>query len=225
VRGMARSWLTRVFSILCVASAALAEASPGRATTLYQSVPDLYANAYPSGQCSSCSGFGRVFDTFTLPEAANVEATTVALYAYPFPVAVNFSVWTVASGNLPGIELFQEDFTADLSNSVVVGDRAITTLNLTGLTLDAGTYDVSYYNPSSLGLKEYLSSAGVFYQQGGSPGFVSGVAIGFELDGEPLPIPLPATWALFGPAVAAALLLDRWLRQRSTTQRHSTKSV
>jgi hypothetical protein len=210
---MGKSWFTRALSVFCAASGALTVSLPSQATTLYQSVPDFYVNDLPSGLCSSCLGSYRIFDTFTLAEPVSVQATTVALYGYPFPVEVNFSVWTVTSGNLPGLQLFQQDFTADLSNSVVVGDRAVTTFNVTGLTLDAGTYDVSYYNPSSLGLKEFYSSVGVLYQQNAFPGFISGAAIGFELDGEPLAIPLPATWSLFGPAIAAAFLLNRWSRR------------
>ena len=165
------------------------------ATTLFQSVPDLTGPTYPSGICSACLGSFRAFDTFTLTSNSEIDAVTVSLYGYPFPVSVNLSIWGI-SGGLPTDQLYSQTFAPSDFTSVVYPDRAIVTVNPTALLLLAGTYDISFYNPDGLALESYSGGSGLLYQEG--HGLVVGASAGFVLSGDTVTVgvPEPSTWAM-----------------------------
>jgi hypothetical protein len=150
-----------------------------------------------SGVCSPCLGSHRAFDTFTLINNSDIEAVTVSLYSYPFPVSVNLSIWGI-SGGLPSDQLFSQTFTPSDFASVVYLDRAIVTVNPTSLSLLAGTYDISFYNPDpgsdGLALKAYSGGSGLLYQDT----IFLRASAGFILSGEPMTagVPEPSTWAM-----------------------------
>jgi hypothetical protein len=153
--------------------------------------------------CSSCDGSYRVFDTFTLSANSIIDEVTVSLYGYPFPVNVNVSIWSI-SGGLPSAQLFSETFAPSAFSSVLYPnpgglypDPAIITVNPTDLSLLAGTYDISFYNPDGLALKSYSGGSGLLYQQGN--GFVVGASAGFILSGDVVASAVP------GPIVGAGL--------------------
>jgi hypothetical protein len=125
-----------------------------------------------------------------LSDNSTIDAVTVSLYGYPFPVSVNLSIWSI-SGGLPSGQLFSETFAPSAFSSVlfpnpggIFPDPAIVTVNPTDLSLAAGTYDISFYNPDELALKSYSGGSGLLYQQGSPNGFVAGASAGFILSGD-----------------------------------------
>ena len=191
-RGMkSKRWAAAV-----VALTGLFSNSPStHAMTLFQSVPDLTGPTNPSGICSACLGSFRAFDTFTLLSNSEIEAVTVSLYGYPFPVSMNLSIWDI-SGGLPSNQLYSQTFAPSEFTSIVYLDRAIVTVNPTALSLAAGTYDISFYNPDGLALKSYAGGLGLLYQQPFA--FVTGASLGFILSGDTTTagVPEPSTWAM-----------------------------
>jgi hypothetical protein len=187
-----------------------------RASTLFQSVPDLTGPAYLSGVCSSCSGSFRVFDTFSLASNASIDAVTVGVYPYPFPTNISVSIWSI-SGGAPASQLFTETFTpGQFASTVTYPDRVLVTVDPISLMLAAGTYDISFYNADGLGLIHYYGGAGLFYQQGNAVSDLGGSlggSLGFVLSGDAQTTPLPATLPLFASGLGALGLLG-WRRKR-----------
>ncbi len=207
-------------SILAAAAIAMAGiliAMPStRASTLFQSVPDFSSPAAPDGACSACNGSYRAFDTFTLDSSSSIGSVTVSLYdaSVDFPVNLSVSIWTI-SGGLPGTQLFSQTFTPAEFVSDVYPYYALVTVDPVGLSLLAGTYDISFYNPANLAVTEYVGGSGLLYQQGF--GFLPGYSAGFILSGEVTP--LPATLPLFASGMGVIGLFG-WLKRR----RHSVTS-
>jgi hypothetical protein len=176
------------------------------ASTLYQSIPDLTVPAY--GYFVSNGVTHRVFDTFTLGSNSTVQSVT-------FAIEKNFSnagvsIWSIASG-FPGTQLFSQYFTRDQFASAVGGPSdatEIVTVNLASLSLNAGTYDISFYNPTNL---DPLWVA-LFVNAGGQAVFLpdpigqvpAGRSAGFILNGTtavaatPLPAALPLLVSALG---------------------------
>jgi hypothetical protein len=97
---------------------------------------------------------------------------------------------------MPSNQLYSQTFAPSDFTSVVYSDRAIVTVNPAALSLAAGTYDISFYNPDGLALKSYSGGLGLLYQQG--HGFVTGASAGFILSGDTITagVPEPSTWAM-----------------------------
>ena len=201
-----------------VLTSALSNSPSAHAMTLFQSVPDLTGPTNPSGVCSACLGSFRAFDTFTLISNSEIEAVTVSLYGYPFPVSVNLSIWEI-SGGTPSDQLYSQTFAPSDFASVVYPDRAIVTVNPTALSLPAGTYDISFYNPDGLALKSYTGGLGLLYQEG--YGFVTGASAGFILSGDTIAagVPEPSTWAMLLLGFVA-IAVAAYRRGTKYTERH-----
>src|SRR5262249_10952173 len=150
---------------------ALLGAGQARASVLFQSIPDLYANPDQNAWCSSCGGDWQVFDTFTLATASHVGNIQFAVdTAYVWPTDVTISVWT-SSGGLPGTQLWSQTFNTPISSTPSAFMTAVASVNATGLSLAAGTYEISFYNPVNLGIPGYLGGSGNLVQADPSGGF------------------------------------------------------
>jgi len=198
---------------LTIVTAALPVTATG--TLLFQSVPDLSdTSVMGSNYCSSCEGQYRVFDQFTLSQAASISGFSVVLDSdapYWSPShGLNFSIWSVAAGNLPGTQLFNQtlnytDFTITIVNS---RDLIATTTGVIGLSLLAGVYDVSFYDSTNLAVAAFGSGGGNLYIQGYD--FISGQSGGFTLtSGDGNNVPEPGTLALVGLALVGAVATAR----------------
>lgn len=188
------------FRIVCAAAlmAVSAYASQLKAAVVYQSLPDLTVQANTNGWCSSCGGNYRVYDTFTLSTASTLSQLTFAVTTgYNFPSTVTVGFYNLASGNTPGSQIASYDFTTSSFVSTVntAYSTTLVTVNLPSLLLSAGSYDISFYNPSNLAVPGYTKSGGQLYQSG--VGFHTDQVAAFSLSaGAASAVPEPATWGM-----------------------------
>ena len=166
---------------------------------LFQSIPVLTDPSY--GYWTSNGVTHRIFDTFTLGSNSTIQSVTFAIQAGSFYNA-GVSIWTIADG-YPRTQLFSQYFFRNQLESAVTLpslQTEIVTVNLAGLSLDAGTYDISFYNPIQL---DPLQVA-LFINAGGQAVFLpdpsnlvpAGRSAGFILDGTIAAVPEPSTWAM-----------------------------
>ena len=186
--------------------ASFVSSAPAHSDILFQSIPNL--NAAPDASssysfCTSCNGNFQVYDTFNLSNASNINSVffSVSGGSSPWPTNVSVEVFTVNSG-LPGSMIFSETLTpAQFSSNVSgppdpSGDTHLVTANLAGLSLSAGTYDISFYNPSLLTVDRYSGGSGQMVQLGcGGICGGSGGSLDFALYGVSA-VPEPSTWAM-----------------------------
>lgn len=198
------------------AAIALTAAAPSAAATVYQSLPDLTVAPVVAGYCSSCNSFlqFRIYDTFTLASAATINTVTFALdTSFNVGNSVNISFFNL-NGALPGTSIASFDFTPAQFTSVqnFPGDsrsRALVTVDIGALSLGAGSYDISFFNPSGLSIPAYANPGGKLYQSGNffqAGQFYADRSAAFALASAA--VPEPASWALmivgFGLVGAAA---------------------
>jgi hypothetical protein len=193
---------TAVAALVCSAIPMSASAD-----VVFQSVGNLGdTSKLTSPWCSGCGSSFRIFDQFTLNEHESINGFSVALYS-PAPYwgsGMNFSVWTVGAGDVPGTQLFSQNLSnADFTTQAIRNDALIaSTGKVTGLDLDAGNYYVSFYNPY-LAVWGYNGGGGDLYQQG--IGHYEGTSAGFTLSAAANQVPEPAGLALFAVAMACAM--------------------
>ena len=193
------STLNRALRAGFTAAALVALPQAASASVVFQSVSDLNNASQIStyGWCSSCGGSFRIFDQFTLGSSKAINGFSVSLFGQTpyWPADINFSIWTVGSSNLPGTELFNQTIAAANFNAAAIpgalyASVIASTDDVSGLTLNAGTYYVSFYNSSNLAVNGYNGGGGNLYQQGNQ--FHTGTSAGFTLtsaDGNNVPEP------------------------------------
>lgn len=189
---------------IMLAGAALLAASPVAAGTLFQSLPDLTVDPVVAGYCSSCNSFlqYRIYDTFTLARDSTINSVTFALDTSFFAGnAVNIGFFNLA-GALPGTGIANYTFTpAAFTSDVAVATasertRSLVTVDIPGLMLAAGSYDISFFNANGLSIPGYAKAGGTLYQSGNffdPAGFKPNQSAAFSISGT---VPEPASWAL-----------------------------
>lgn len=185
------------FSSLLTCLYGLLFAAPVYADVLFQSISDLTV-APQKSVCSSCSGNFQVYDNFSLAASATITEIDFAVYSPAFsqpPITVGIYGLT---GGLPGTLIVSETFS---------GYPVSPTGHLTDIvdalpndwSLAAGSYDITFYNPSQLTVAGYAETGRAFYQSG--LGLSAGYPTGFELIGSTIAAPEPASVAVFGLAL------------------------
>ena len=189
-------------SILAAAALALATASSANAATLFQSIPDLTAVPVQASYCSSCNAFlpFRIYDTFELAADSTINSVTFAIDTRFSPGGSTNVGFFNLNGALPGTAI--ADFAISAANYLLTDTQTdfikLVTFDIGALALDAGSYDISFYNPNGLGIPAYADPGGKLYHQGNffQPSqFYDGRSASFSLGGVSA-VPEPAAWAM-----------------------------
>lgn len=191
---------------IIVAALAMAAAVPAQAATIFQSLPDLTVAPVVAGYCSSCNAFlpFRIYDQFSLGSDAIINSVTFALDT-GFYAGNSVNVGFFARNDaLPGAQLASFDFTpAQFSAFVPIETtertRALVTVDIGALSLAAGNYSISFYNPNGLSIPAYFNPGGALYQSGNffqASQFYPDRSAAFSLDSAAGAVPEPASWAL-----------------------------
>lgn len=209
-RHLALSALT----VLTVASIETARAD----TTIYQSIPDLTAQAQISW-CSQCDSSGQnVGQYFSINSSAVANTLSFVLdndsRYWPNPVTV--AIFNDSGTSTIGSSIYQQTFSTFSSVTNNSYGTAVATVNLGSTYLAAGAYDLFLYNTGNLGVAGFTGFAGnqifetvvpsVGPATGDSYGFIfGGYDSGVRLASVPGPIAgagLPVLLGLFGVLAA-----------------------
>ncbi|MGH7023263.1 MAG: PEP-CTERM sorting domain-containing protein [Caulobacteraceae bacterium] len=161
-----------------------------QAGVVFQSIPSLAADPVSNAWCSSCGGYYKVYDAFTLSSPANLTGLLFDVQTAG-ATDVDVSIYT-GTPSSPGSVLYDNTF-APSSFTSVTNTPYVTSIigvALPGISLAAGSYVISFYNPSQLGIPGYSGGSGLLYQAGIGPH--AGESAGFALSS----VPEPSIWAL-----------------------------
>ena len=198
--------------IIIVAASALPlaffGASGAKAAVLYDNIPG-FPYSYPTNYCSPCDGSKQVYQPFVLSAANNITHTDFAITDfYGSNWNIQISVWNQALDT----NLFTETF-ASGSYALNTGPSAngygydIVSANLSGLSLSAGNYYISYsgVDGSIMAIPGWQSGALTYVQTNGyqdtNPGsdlndYPQDEHGAFDLIGNVSAVPEPSTWAM-----------------------------
>jgi PEP-CTERM motif len=220
-------WRLRLIAMVgTVATAGLGQNA--NADVLYRSIPSLL-EVSPGEACSSCPasvtplyGPYRMYDAFSLDTSATIQTIQFSIFSRYASSTIDVGIFSLA-GSAPGASIFTQTFTPSGFSSVVpgsigsYGETSVVTVNIGGLNLGPGWFDISFYNSTDLIIPLYSDTISKFATQTApiSPVWPTGyvqvpyAGLGFELDGvtpatgelvglgSPSPaVPEPSTWAM-----------------------------
>jgi hypothetical protein len=190
--------------------------------TLYSSINTLTATPYQSSLSSTGPGGVQALDTFKLDLPSVVTAIDFVVSTYSFssqPITVAIVPLSGKYPNTSVTPLYKQTFshsnyTATQANQPTGPATEIIAVQLPGLALAAGFYDITFYGPS-LNVVDFSNGtlAGDSLYQSGF-GFRTDYSLGFDLIGTTVAIPEPGSLMLLATGLAGLAALS-W-RRRST---------
>jgi hypothetical protein len=160
------------------------------------------------GACSSCNGFGQVFDDFTLLQSYELSYMNIDFVSF-YHDDVEFSIW---NSDL-SVKLFSFEYTWDIGTFVMnfdgVADNVTATVSLQSSLLEAGKYYVSFLGKDTSSMISPTDDGNTFIQHKyagmsdystTSPEWVRGDNIHFRMYAK---VPEPSTIAIFALGIIA----------------------
>ncbi|CDH43228.1 PEP-CTERM sorting domain-containing protein [Candidatus Contendibacter odensensis] len=161
-----------------LAGVAMLIASAAQASSIAYTSPDfknIYTSPTGSGWCTSCSGLYEVSDEFTLASAATLTGVDFGIrdwYGSNHNIEVNVWDTSLTTNLFSQTSLFGSYSTVNTGQGV-----DIISLALSGPTLAAGSYRMSWYDPVNMALADYTGSSTTLQQ---STPRISGTASTFS---------------------------------------------
>lgn len=166
------------------------------------------ANPTVNAWCSSCNGNGSTSDVFTLSMAADVSGTDFAIQSnYGSNWNIQLGIWdTTLTTQYFGITLAPTDYTlAQLGNDV-----AMVSTSFAGPSLAAGSYRMSWFEATNMGVPGYGNSGDLSQIFEGN-NFARNQGAAFEVY-TTAAVPEPETYALM---LAGLIAMGTIVRRRS----------
>lgn len=194
-------------------------AARAEAETVFQSVPNLSSPTKTFGFGSG--GAATYYSVFTITADIMIDTISALFHSTGFPADITVSIHTYPAAKTVGTLVHSETFAKDSYTVVNPGGvRRVATFDVSDWLLTAGTYLISFYNPTRLNVlassdgsttKESFSvnSSGV---NSGSP-----YSAAFAFEGEVVPVtPVPGPVAAAGlPGALALIGFAAWRRRRA----------
>jgi hypothetical protein len=118
---------------------------------------DRFFKPTESAFCTSCNGDAETSDTFTLGASTTIGGVDVAVvdwYGSPHNT-IEVGIWDMALTT----QLFSQTFTLGNYTSTNLGNTVdLLSFSLSGPTLAAGNYRMSWYDPANMGMASYAGS-------------------------------------------------------------------
>lgn len=209
--------LSRFLLPLIVALPVTVGAARAEAETVFQSVPNLSSPTKTFGFGSG--GTWTFYSVFTITADIVIDKISALFNSTGLPADITVTIHTYPAAQTVGTVVHSETFAQDSYTVVNTGGtRRVATFDTSDWLLAAGTYLISFYNPTRLNVLAssdgstakqsfYINSSGLF---SGSP-----YSAAFAFEGEVVPAtPVPGPIAAAGlPGALALLGYAAWRRR------------
>lgn len=180
---------------------------------------DRFATPTGPSYCSSCGGIWETSDTFSLSSAGTITGVDLAVLDWygGQHESIEVSIWDDSLST----NLFSQTFTFGNYSSVNLGNSVdLLSFDLSGPTLSAGSYRMSWFDPLDMAIATYTSGSGVWQSnptvENTTHNVDRGVGASFQIYTNPAvnPIPEPETYAMMLAGLGLMGLVARRRKQK-----------